>query len=156
MTTIQVPKKESNLSRFKYVPFYVVIASVFAWGAYAEYLNLFGPGQYTAGTNFVPWGLWVAAYMYFIGLSAGAFLLSSMLYGLNVKILKPVGRFALFTAIACLAMALLTIASDVGQPSRATYIYVFGRPNSMMAWMVWLYTAVLLGSPGRVIPGFQS
>ena len=79
--------------------------------------------------------------MYFIGLSAGSFLLSSMLYGLGVKILKPVGRFALFTALACLAMALLTIFSDVGQPFRATYIYVFGRPESMMAWMVWLYTA---------------
>ncbi|MGA2875297.1 MAG: NrfD/PsrC family molybdoenzyme membrane anchor subunit [Nitrososphaerales archaeon] len=155
MTTVQLPKKESRSSRFKYVPFYVLIAGLFAWGAIAEYANLYGSGQYTASTNFVPWGLWVAAYMYFIGLSAGAFLLSSMLYGLNVKILKPVGRFALFTAIACLAMALLTIASDVGQPSRATYIYVFGRPNSMMAWMVWLYTAYFLVLLGELFLAFR-
>ncbi|MDG6906548.1 MAG: polysulfide reductase NrfD [Nitrososphaerota archaeon] len=144
MTTIQAPKPKIAGFSLKYVPFYLIIAGVFVWGGIAEYFNLFGSGQYSAGTNWVPWGLWVAAYMYFIGLSAGAFLLSSMLYGLGVKILKPVGRFALFTALVCLAMALLTIFSDVGQPFRATEIYIMGRPESMMAWMVWLYTAYAL------------
>jgi Ni/Fe-hydrogenase subunit HybB-like protein len=156
MTTVQLPKKEGKKSsQLKYVPFYVLIAGIFVWGAIAEYWNLFGSGQYSAGTNFVPWGLWVAAYMYFIGLSAGAFLLSSMLYGLNIKILKPVGRFALFTAIACLAMALLTIFSDVGMPFRATNIYVFGRVGSMMAWMVWLYTAYFLVLLGELFLAFR-
>ena len=109
MTTVQVPKKGIKDVEVQVRPVLRGHRWIFAWGAIAEYWNLFGTGQYTAGTNFVPWGLWVAAYMYFIGLSAGAFLLSSMLYGLGVKILKPVGRFALFTALACLAMALLTI-----------------------------------------------
>lgn len=79
-----------------------------------------------------------------------------MLYGLGVKILQPVGRFALFTALACLAVALLTIFSDVGQPFRATEIYVFGRPQSMMAWMVWLYTAYCLCLIAELILAFRT
>jgi len=155
-TTVQEAPRRPASSKLKYVPFYVLIAGVFVWGAIAEYYNLTGSGQYGAGTNFVPWGLWVASYMYFIGLSAGAFLLSSMLYGLGVKILKPIGRFALFTALVCLAMALLTIFSDVGQPFRASEFYIFGRPQSMMAWMVWLYTAYSLCLIAELILAFRT
>jgi molybdopterin-containing oxidoreductase family membrane subunit len=41
-------------------------------------------------------------------------------------------------------MALLTIASDIGQTFRATEIFTRPQFNSMMAWMVWLYTAYFL------------
>ena len=131
-------------SRLKYVPFYILIVALIAWGALAEYANLFGTTQDTGLTDYVPWGLWVASYVYFIGLSAGAFLLSSLVYGFGVKQLKPIGRFSLFTAIVTLFMALLMIASDIGMPSRAIEIYLDPNFGSMMAWLVWLYTAYFL------------
>src|SRR3989338_8280867 len=94
--------------------------------------------------SYVPWGLWVAAYIYFIGLSAGSFLLSSLVYVFNVKALERIGKLSLVTAVITLFMALLAIWFDIGHMER--FWYVFSRPNfhSMMAWMVWLYTAYFL------------
>lgn len=91
--------------------------------------------------SYVPWGLWVSAYLYFIGLSAGAFLISSLAYVFGVRKLERVGRIALITALITLLMALLSIWFDLGHLER--FYFVHTRPNfrSMMAWMVWLYTA---------------
>ena len=141
---IEGPVQVKGSSRLKFVPFYILIVILIGWGALAEYANLFGTDQATGLTNYVPWGLWVASYVYFIGLSAGAFLLSSLVYGFGVKQLKPIGRFSLFTAIVTLFMALLMIFSDIGQPFRATEIYLQPNFNSMMMWLVWLYTAYFL------------
>lgn len=94
--------------------------------------------------SYVPWGLWVAAYIYFVGLSAGAFLLSSLVYVFRVKILEPIGKLSLVVAVITLFMALISIWFDIGHMER--FWYVFIRPNfsSMMAWMIWLYTAYFI------------
>ena len=94
-----------------------------------------------AYTSYVPWGIWVAAYIYFVGLSVGAFLLASVIYAFGLKRFEQVGRVALVTALVTLVMALLSIWFDLGHLER--FFYVFTRPNfrSVMAWMIWMYTA---------------
>jgi len=94
--------------------------------------------------SYVPWGLWVAAYIYFVGLSAGAFLISSLVYVFKVKAMEPIGRLSLVIAVITLFMALLSIWFDLGHMER--FWYVFSRPNfrSIMAWMIWMYTAYLI------------
>jgi len=94
--------------------------------------------------SYVPWGLWVAQYIYFVGLSAGAFLLSSLIYVFGLKQLEPIGKLALFTAFVTLCCALLAIWLDLGHPFRFWKVYTNPQPTSMMAWMVWLYTAYFL------------
>ena len=91
--------------------------------------------------SIVPWGLWVAAYIYFIGLSAGAFLVSSLVYVFRVKRFESIGRLALFTAVVTLFMALLSISADLGHTFRAWHVLVYPNFRSPMAWMIWLYTA---------------
>jgi protein NrfD len=91
--------------------------------------------------SYIIWGLWVSAYIYFIGLSAGSFLLSSMIYVFGVKRLEKIGRLALFTAIVTLMMALLSIWCDLGRMFRAYRVMTSPNFGSMMAWMVWLYTS---------------
>jgi protein NrfD len=91
--------------------------------------------------SYVPWGLWVAQYIYFVGLSAGAFLLSSLIYVFGLKRLEPIGKLALFTAAITLVCALFVIWLDLGHPFRFWKVYWNAQPTSMMAWMVWLYTA---------------
>ena len=100
--------------------------------------------QLAAYGSYVVWGLWVAAYIYFIGLSAGAFLLSSLVYVFGVKQLEQVGKLALFTALITLFMALLSIWFDLGHMWRFWKVYTSFAWESMMAWMVWLYTAYFL------------
>lgn len=94
--------------------------------------------------SYVPWGLGVASYIYFIGLSAGAFLLSSLIYVFGIQRLEQIGKLALFMALITLFMALICIWFDLGHMERAWEILVMPNFTSMMAWMVWLYTGYLL------------
>lgn len=91
--------------------------------------------------SLVPWGLWVAGYIYFIGLSAGSFLISSLVYVFDVRRFEKIGRLALFTAVVTLLLALLMIWSDLGHMDRAWEVFVYPNFRSPMAWMIWLYTA---------------
>ena len=119
----------------------LIWAVLFVVGAWGVVLRFDMGHRLAAYTSYVPWGLWVAAYIYFIGLSAGAFLLSTLVYVFGVKRLERVGRFALFLALVTLFMALLTIWFDIGHMWRFVEVYARPQFHSMMAWMVWLYTA---------------
>ena len=123
---------------------FIIWVALFAWGVTGVWQRLFGGRELANYGSYVPWGLWVSSYIYFIGLSAGAFLLSSLIYVFQIKALRKIGRLALFTAALTLLMALLSIWFDLGHMWRN--YEVFTRPNftSMMAWMVWLYTAYFL------------
>jgi molybdopterin-containing oxidoreductase family membrane subunit len=95
-------------------------------------------------TSSIPWGLWVSAYVYLVGLSAGSFLLSALIYVFGLRKLEPIGKLALFTALVSLVSALITIWLDLGHMERFYYVFTRGNPLSMMAWMVWLYTAYFI------------
>ncbi len=113
----------------------------FVVGAWGVALRLLHGHELANYGSYVVWGLWVAAYNYFSGLSAGAFLLSALIYVFGSKELEQIGKLALLVAVITLIMALLLIWLDLGHMER--FYYVFTRPNfrSLMAWMVWLYTA---------------
>lgn len=89
--------------------------------------------------SYVPWGLWVAAYIYLIGLSAGAFLMSALVYVFRVKALEKIGKLALLTALATLVGALLSIWMDLGHMGRVWRMIVHTNFHSVMGWMAWLY-----------------
>lgn len=72
----------------------------------------------------VPWGLWVAFYIYFIGLSAGSFLLSTMIYVFGFEKLEPVGRLALFSALIALTAGLFFVLIDLGHMERFWTVFV--------------------------------
>lgn len=126
------------------------VALIVVWLAILA-VGVIGLGQRMSSgrelTNFgsyVPWGLWVSAYIYFIGLSAGAFLLSSLVYVFRIEALRQVGRLALWTAATTLLMALIIIWMDLGHPFRAWEVMIRPNFNSMMAWMVWLYSGYFI------------
>lgn len=124
--------------------FWLLGLVMFAVGLIGWYDRLaFGHTRANYG-SIVTWGLWVAAYIYFIGLSAGSFLISSLVYVFNVKRFERIGRLALFTAVVTLLLALLSIWADLGHMERAWYVLVYPNFKSPMAWMIWLYQAYFL------------
>jgi molybdopterin-containing oxidoreductase family membrane subunit len=94
--------------------------------------------------SYVPWGLWVAGYIYLIGLSAGAFLMSALVYVFRVESLKKIGKLSLLTALATLIGALLTIWLDLGHMGRAWRLILATNFKSVMGWMAWLYSAYFI------------
>lgn len=123
------------------IPLGVVWLAAFVAGLAGVGLRLTSGHELANYTSSIPWGLWVAAYVYLVGLSAGSFLLSAMIYVFGFRRLEPIGKLALFTALVSLLAALLTIWMDIGHMERFYFVFTRGQPVSMMAWMVWLYTA---------------
>lgn len=113
-------------------------------GGMGLYERITGGHRLAAYGSYVVWGLWVSAYIYFIGLSAGSFLLSSLIYVFGVRRLERIGRLSLFVAIITLFMALVSILFDLGRMERFYRVYTNPNFGSMMTWMVWLYTAYFL------------
>ncbi|MFP3167710.1 MAG: NrfD/PsrC family molybdoenzyme membrane anchor subunit, partial [Thermoproteus sp.] len=97
----------------------VIWAAAFIIGAIAVYEQLTSPVDSGNTTSYVVWGLYVPTYMYFIGASAGAFLVSVIVNVLSVKKLEPIVKLSLYTALVLLIIAIGTIALDLGHPERA-------------------------------------
>lgn len=108
-----------------------------AWGVYDRIL--FGHTNTNYG-SYVVWGLWVAMYLFFAGVAAGAFMISTLDLLFNIPIFKGIGRIALWTALVSLAAALVSIWVDIGRMERIWEIYLQGNPSSVMFQMVWGYT----------------
>ena len=128
-------------SRQVAIPLGLVWVAALAVGLVGVVQRLLTGHELANYTSNIPWGLWIAAYVYLVGLSAGSFLLSSLIYVFGLRKLEPIGKLALFTALVSLLAALLTVWFDIGKMERFYRVYTDGNPESMMAWMVWLYTA---------------
>jgi len=152
-------KYASRLNRI----FWVVALVAFGVGLYGLYSRIaFGHERANYG-SYVPWGLWVAAYLYLVGLSAGAFLFSTLVYVFNIRRvsgegtvaapavgmadgaafereqLEQVGKLALFTALVTLVGAMVCIWMDLGHPERAWKLIFQTSFRSVMGWMIWFY-----------------
>ncbi|MBE3599558.1 MAG: polysulfide reductase NrfD [Limnochordaceae bacterium] len=124
----------------------LALAAGLAVGVWALAVRLGQGLSSTWLTSITPWGAWVAFYIFFVGLSAGAFLLSSAVYVLGRHDLEPVGREALVVAILSMGAALGFIALDLGRIDRALAAFFFWNPTSVLAWEMRfyiLYVAIL-------------
>jgi protein NrfD len=113
----------------------------FGGGLYGLFLRFTTGHRLTDYGSYIPWGLWVAVYIYFIGLSAGSFLLSTLVYVARIERLEKIGKLALFTAFGCLVAALLSIWMDLGHMSRVGNVLLHMNLHSMMSWMGILYSS---------------
>lgn len=103
----------------------------------------------TALGSFVPWGLWVATYEYFVWLEIGSLVVFTlMVYVFKINpILHKMALTLYLTALAILAMALILIGLDLGHPFRFWHVMVWPQWNSLLAWMIWahmIYMVVLV------------
>ena len=118
-------------------------------GAGATAVALAGGHATHATTVHVPWGLWVALYIFFLGLSVGSFLFSTLVYVFRVKSLEPAGPLALVQALLCLVLGGILVILDLGRPERVWRVVFSMNPSSVMAWMgifYNIYVAIIFAS----------
>ncbi|QKY17328.1 NrfD/PsrC family molybdoenzyme membrane anchor subunit [Halorubrum sp. CBA1229] len=125
------------------VAWYAVVGVLVAVGAYATYLRITGGMATTNLTSVVPWGAWVAFYIYFVGLSAGAFLVSTMANVFEVEGMHRIDRDALFAAVISMAVALLFVWIDLGRMDRMYFPFVWRQLTSALSWEVHAYVAYI-------------
>lgn len=119
---------------------YGVLTAATAVGLWAIVETLVEGHIHEATTIHVPWGVWIALYLFFLGLSAGAYLVSTLPYVFGVRRMEPAGPMALATALVGLVAASLLILLDLGHPERMYYVLISLNSTSPMAWMGVLYT----------------
>jgi protein NrfD len=107
------------------------------WGFY----DRFASGHHNAAYgSYVVWGLWVAMYLFFAGIAAGAFMLATLDFLFEIKLFKGTGKAALWGALITLPAGLASIGLDLGHMERIWKVYVQPNPTSVMAQMVWGYS----------------
>ena len=119
-------------------------ALAFAVGLFCVAARFFLGKDLAAYNSYIPWGLWVAVYIYFVGMSAGAYLLSTSVTVFRIERLQPIARLSLLVSFSTLVGALVTIFMDLGRPFRFWKVYLSPSSTSMMTLMIWLYTAYIV------------
>jgi anaerobic selenocysteine-containing dehydrogenase/Ni/Fe-hydrogenase subunit HybB-like protein len=106
--------------------------------------------------SYIPWGLWVALYAWFVGLSAGAYMLFAAGEVFRIERLRQIGRPALVIAFASLISGLVVVGLDLGHIERFWNVYLYGNPSSLMAWEISFYTAFGLLLPVTLVLAFRN
>lgn len=118
----------------------IIATTVGFWEMAAKFVN--GPID-EGTTQLVTWGIWVSGYIFFLGLSAGSFLISTLIYVFGVKQLEEAGPAALLQALGCLLLGGLLIVLDAGHPERIYMVLLYFNPTSVMAYMGLFYNVYI-------------
>ena len=114
-----------------------LLALIGLWGFFGRLTT--GHEQAAYG-SYVVWGLWVAQYIFFVGMAGGLFLFASLDYLFGLRPFVGLGRVALFTALVSLGAGLFSIWLDLGHPLRIWKVYLNPNFQSVMTQIVWGYT----------------
>jgi len=126
------------------ITYWAAIAVMLVLGAFGLYWRLTTGHVMANYGQLIVWGLWVAMYIFFVGVSAGAFMVASLSYVFGIERFRPLRRLALLISTVAMPLGLLNIWFDLGHMSR--FIEMYTRPSftSMLSLEVWLYTAFLI------------
>jgi Ni/Fe-hydrogenase subunit HybB-like protein len=106
-----------------------------------------GLGAVTNLSDQFPWGLWVGFDLLCgVGLAAGGFVLTAVVYVFHVEKFRPVVRATLLTAFLGYLLVTTALLFDIGRPWNIWHPLVMWNPHSVMfevAWCVTLYSTVL-------------
>lgn len=89
--------------------------------------------------SYVPWGLWIAAYIALIGASAGAFAAAALIFTQRMRAHYPLAILAMLVALGTFAAGMANVWLDLGHPLRAYEMMIATSWSSVMGWMAWLY-----------------
>ncbi len=111
-----------------------VLAIIVGAGVYA-YAYQVQHGHAVTGTNHtIFWGLYIANFVFFIGISYGGAITSAILRLTGAKWRAPITRIAEATAVVTLAVGALSVLIDVARPDRMLNLLVYAQPGSPITW----------------------
>jgi tetrathionate reductase subunit C len=88
----------------------------------------------------VAWSLAIPQYFFMTGVSAAAFLVSSLTYGFGDKRFRPIAGLSLLVALTVLLVAPLNLIADLGQTGRFYELAFATHATAPMSWGIYLLT----------------
>ncbi len=107
----------------------LVIAGIVLWA-----VQLTGGMVQTGMRNLDSWGLYITFFMFFVGLSAGGLIISSVPKAFGIKGFGGISKVAVMTSIACTVAAIGFVVVDLGQPARLWELFAFSNLGSPLMW----------------------
>lgn len=114
-----------------------------------------GLGAVTNLSDAYPWGLWVGFdILCGIGLAAGGFIITAVVYVFRLERFRPIVRPALMTAFIGYMLEVVALMLDLGRPWNLWRPLTTWNPDSVMfvvAWCVTVYSLVLFAELSGMI-----
>lgn len=84
--------------------------------------------------DYASWGLYMAMFMFFVGLSVGSSIASSAPRVFGFKGFDGISKVAVFISIVCAVLAIVFIVIDLGGPLKLWHMFAFTNFVSPLAW----------------------
>jgi molybdopterin-containing oxidoreductase family membrane subunit len=124
----------------------VALLAVIGWGVYAYAVQIRDGLVVTGMRDRISWGLYIATFVFFIGISHAGTLISAILRVSNARWRTPVTRMAEFVTVVALICGASFVIIDLGRPDRILNVLIYGRWQSPIIWDVLAITTYLTGS----------
>ncbi len=108
---------------------------------------VFGLGDVTNMSDTFPWGIWIGFDVISgVGLGAGGFVITAIVYIFNLERYRPIVKPAVLTAFFGYVLVVVGLLFDIGQPHRIWHLLIYWNHHSVLfevGWCVMTYTTVL-------------
>ncbi len=138
------PQLENFNRRFKILS--AILIAIMLFALYAFYRQEKDGHIITGMRDNVVWGLYIANFVFFIGISYAGALISGILHLLKVEWRKPIIRIAEFITVIATIIGPLYILLCMGRLDRLFNLVLYGRIQSPIIWDVIAITTYIIGS----------
>lgn len=111
-----------------------VAAALTVAGLALWFVQLSGGMVQTGMRNLDSWGLYITMFMFFVGLSAGGLIISSVPKAFGMAGFGGVSKVAVWTSICCTVLAIGFVVVDLGQPMRLWELFAYSNLGSPLMW----------------------
>ena len=119
---------------------------LFLFGLYALYVQITKGHIVTGMRDNVVWGLYIANFIFFIGISYAGAIISGFLHLFKVEWRKPIIRIAELITVIATVIGPLYILLCVGRLDRLHHLIIYPRLQSPITWDVLAISTYLIGS----------
>ena len=127
-----------------------IVAAILAVIGIIFWIKQLSGGMVQTGMrNLDSWGLYITNFMFFVGLSAGGLIISSIPKAFGIEGFGDISKIAVWTAICCTVAAIGFVIVDLGGPARVWELFVYSNLSSPLMWdiivlMVYLILSIIL------------
>ena len=122
-----------------------IVASVVAVVGVIFWMKQLSGGMVQTGMrNFDSWGLYITMFMFFVGLSAGGLIISSIPKAFGIEGFGNISKIAVWTAICCTVAAIGFVVVDLGGPQRLWELFVYSNLSSPLMWDIIVISIYLI------------
>ena len=120
----------------------LTVAGIALWA-----VQLSGGMVQTGMRNMDSWGLYITMFMFFVGLSAGGLIISSIPRAFGMRGFGGISKVAVWTSICCTVLAIGFVVVDLGQPLRVWELFAYSNLGSPLMWdIVVLFVYLILSA----------